>query len=608
MLVLKRTFFCVWLLLLCHVCAIAQTNTLVQAKLYSDNGEIKKAKDLFEYLYKQSPNDGDVYQAYFHFLFVNKEWKAAEKLVEHQFKIKTYAPLMHIDLGRVYLKESKEKKANEQFDYAIQSLNGDDMLTSKMASTFEDDSLDTWAIKTLEHGIEMMHNPFMYGIPLAKLYAKAGKMDEAVTALLNLGQIQIPGVEDTKATLLQLIGNDPQKLQLTQKALIKKINEQPNNIWYIDLLIWVYTQKNDWEGALMQIEALDARKKEGGQMLLNFARTAATEKKYDIGNHALDILLEKGKEHPYYSVSRTEKLKVGFASIKNNPDFKQEEVDSLEIDFENYFTDFPQVFASETLRDYASLETQYAGNTQKAIDLLEKALQQPNARKDFVGNAKLQLGDYYVLVGKIWDASLLYSQVDKSFREDILGEEARFRNARLSYYEGDFEWSQGQLMVLKASTSELIANDALYLSVLITENIPPDSNMIPLKRFAFADLLMFQNKDKEAEQLLDSISKFYPKHPLQDDIYMQLAKLKIKHKDYVNALNWLKKIVDEYKKDVLADDAVFLSAQIYEQYLMQLDKAKYFYESVLVDYPGSTFGQAARNQLNELNGKKSLEP
>jgi tetratricopeptide (TPR) repeat protein len=575
----------------------------VQAQLYVDNNENEKAKDLFEDLIKQSPDNGDVYHAYYDFLFKIKDWKHAEHLVEHQIKKSNYAPLLHIDLGRVYQKQGKEKKANEQFDIVVQSMSGDDMFTTRIANSFEEDSLDVWAIKTYEHGIEMTHNVFFYGTPLAKLYAKTGDMDKAVNALLNIGQVQIPGVEDTKATLLQLMGNDKQKLQLTQKALIKKINEQPDNVWFIDLLTWVYTQKNDWVGALTQIEALDARKKDGGQMLLNFARTATTEKKYETATHALDILLEKGKEH-----AKAEKLKVGIAKIKNNPEFKQSEVDSLEKDFEGYFQEFPQSFATETLIDYAMLEATYAGKTQNAIALLEKALLQGNARKDFIGSAKLQLGDYYILVGKIWDASLLYSQVDKAFREDMQGEEARFRNARLSYYEGDFEWAQGQLMVLKASTSELIANDALYLSVLITENIPPDSNMVPLKRFAYADLLMFQNKDKEAAQLLDSISKAYPKHPLQDDIYMQLAKLSIKHKDYNTALDWLKKIMDEYKSDVLADDAVFLTAQIYEQYLKQSDKAKYFYESVLVDYPGSTFGQAARERLDVLNGKTGQEP
>src|SRR5690606_25809785 len=160
----------------------------------------------------------------------------------------------------------------------------------------------------------------------------------------------------------------------------------------------------------------------------------------------------------------------------------------------------------------------------------------------------LQLGDYFVLQGKVWDASLTYSQVDKAFKEDMLGEEARFRNAKLAYYRGDFEWAQGQLSVLKASTSELIANDALYLSVLITENIPPDSNLVPLQKFAYADLLLFQNKDKEAEKLLDSVSQAYPKHPLNDDILLLRAKMAVKHRAYNDALTYLKEIYEKYDK------------------------------------------------------------
>src|SRR5690606_751148 len=155
----------------------------------------------------------------------------------------------------------------------------------------------------------------------------------------------------------------------------------------------------------------------------------------------------------------------------------------------------------------------------------------------------LQLGDYFVLQGKVWDASLTYSQVDKAFKEDMLGEEARFRDAKLAYYRGDFEWANLQSSVLKASTSELIANDALYLSVLITENIPPDSNYVPLERFAYADLMVFVNKYDEAERILDSISKAFPKHPLADDIMMQRAKIAQKQADFTRAITFLQQIV-----------------------------------------------------------------
>lgn len=190
--------------------------------------------------------------------------------------------------------------------------------------------------------------------------------------------------------------------------------------------------------------------------------------------------------------------------------------------------------------------------------------------------------------------------MDKAFREDLLGEEARFRNAKLSFYTGDFEWAQGQLNVLKASTSELIANDALSLSVLITENIPPDSNLVPLRRFAYADLLVFQNKDKEAEVLLDSILTNFPKHPLEDDILLQLAKIDIKHKDFNNALARLNEIYLKHGKDVLADDALFLSAKIYEQNLKENSKAKEYYEKIVIEFPGSTFVQSSRNKLDNL--------
>jgi tetratricopeptide (TPR) repeat protein len=216
------------------------------------------------------------------------------------------------------------------------------------------------------------------------------------------------------------------------------------------------------------------------------------------------------------------------------------------------------------------------------------------------------MGDYHILLGSVWEASLLYSQVDKDFKEDMLGEEARFRNAKLSYYRGDFEWAQGQLSVLKASTSELIANDALYLSVLITENIPPDSNLVPLRRFAYADLLLFQNKDAEAEKLLDSITNVFPEHPLRDDILMQRARIAQKHLDYTKALDYLTQVSDKYGDDVLGDDAVFKAAEINYQYLQKKEDAKQLYEKLILTYPGSTFVQAARNRLNEMQAPATV--
>lgn len=590
----------------------AQADPLKDARILVEQKEYDKAIDIYRKLYERAPLGQDIYDEYLAALIAGKEYKEAENTVESQMKIKPQDPMLYIDLGKAFLAAGKEKKADEPFEKAIAMMTGDDIVTTKMANTFSSLKQDKYAIKTYEHAIEILHNQFFYGIPLAKLYAKTGDIEKAVNAMLAVGPMQMPGAEDTKSTMLELLGNDPKKLQVAQKALIKRINEQPENTWFVDILTWLYTQKDDWDGALMQIQALDERNRENGERLLDFARTAKKAEQYDIAIKAIDAVTEKGKDQPMYTIAQAERLNALMQQLQNKPDYKPEDLTTLEKRYEEFFTEFPQYYNTEILRDYAMLEAQYIHNLPKAIELLETAVQKPGARREFNGWAKIQLGDYLIISGKIWDASLLYSQVDKEFREDMLGEEARFRNAKLAYYQGDFEWAQGQLSVLKASTSELIANDALYLSVLITENIPPDSNMVPLKRFAYADLLLFQNKDKEAEDLLDSISHAFPKHPLNDDILMLRSRIAVKHKDYNKALSYLKEVFDGCKNcgkdDLLKDDALFKTAELYEKYLKNPAEAKNFYEQLIMEFPGSTYVQTSRVKLSELQNQPGLLP
>lgn len=574
-------------------------NELAKAKMMVAQKDYPKAIEVYKQLYQTATNNTEIYQDYLQVLIVAKEYKEAERLIENQQKLRPQDVLLNIDLGSLYLTMGKEKKALSYFDAAISKLNGDDMLTTRMAAAFNKINRTDYAIKTYEKAIEILRYPYLYGNELSKLYAKVGAIEQAVSLLVEVGPRQIGTVEDTKAQLLEIVANNPKRLQQTQKILIKKINENPSNNFYAELLTWLYTQKNDWEGALLQIQAIDARNKDNGQRVLDFARLARKEKQYDIAIQAIEAIIEGGKEQPIYPTALAEKLEIGMIKLAEDINSSQQTITNLATSFETYFKDFPQNTSTETLLQYAKLEAQYNNNVAKAILLLEQAITQPSATKSFMGRAKLQLGDYYILQGKIWEASLTYSQVDKAFKEDMLGEEARFRNAKLAYYRGDFQWAEGQLSVLKASTSELIANDALQLSVLIIENIPPDSNLVPLRQFAHADLLLFQNKDKEAASVLDSIAKAYPKHPLMDDIYMLRAAIAIKHKDYKQALENYQIVITQFGNDVLADDATFKTAEVYEQYLKQPEQAKHYFEELIIKFPGSTYIQTARMKIAE---------
>lgn len=602
---MKMTFLKYLLYPICLLLAFgahAQSPTLMEARMHTDRQEWSKAADAYKKIYRSNPADADIYKEYLFVLLQDKDYKTAESLVEDQLKLKRNHPLQFVDMGRVHLAAGKQKKAEEQFDQALMLMNGDDILTQQLAAAFTAIGRDDYTLKTYERARDLLRNPYFYSGPLSRLYAKTGAIDKAVYTLLETNPGLVMNTDDTKAALLEILGTDAKKQQMAQKALIKKINEQPENPYYAELLTWLYTQKNDWDGAMLQVEALDERNREHGERLLEFARYAAKEKQYDYAIKAYDAIVQKGTELPYYSISLSERLAVKFTALQANPAFTQEQVAALAKEYDKFLIDYPQYYASQTARDYAKLLGEYGNNPQKAIEVLKRALEQPTNKRDFEGLAKLQMGDYYIITGEVWEASLIYSQVDKTFREDVLGEEARFRNAKLAYYRGDFEWAQGQLSVLKASTSELIANDALYLSVLITENISADSNYVPIRRFAHSDFLLFQNKDKEAEAILDSLMGAFPEHALKDDILMQKARLATKHLDYTKALSYMSEVIEKHGKDVLADDAIFKTAEIYELRLKQPEQAKKYYEQLIIDFPGSTYVQVARNRLAELNG------
>ena len=206
------------------------------------------------------------------------------------------------------------------------------------------------------------------------------------------------------------------------------------------------------------------------------------------------------------------------------------------------------------------------------------------------------------MTGDIWEASLRYSQVEKAFKHEEIGNEAKFRNAKISYYTGDFKWAQAQLDVLKGATAKLISNDAMDLSMTISDALAIDTNEAPLLIFARADLLAFQNKDDEAISSFDSINKLFPNHALADDILYKKAAIALKHADYTKAVAYYDTITKKYGDDILGDDALFKLADITENQFKDLGKAKDLYQQLLEKYPASLYVVEARKRFRKLRG------
>jgi tetratricopeptide (TPR) repeat protein len=244
----------------------------------------------------------------------------------------------------------------------------------------------------------------------------------------------------------------------------------------------------------------------------------------------------------------------------------------------------------------------YINDLPKAISLLEEVIAIPGLSPHIQANAKLDLGDYYLMSGEVWEATLLYSQVDKAFVEDLIGQDARFRNAKLSYYNSDFEWAQTQFDILKTSTSKLISNDALDLSIFIMDNLGLDSNTHAMSEFAKAELLIFQNKLDESIEKLTILGNIYSEHGLKDDILYLKAKLYEKKRDYKAAEALYLEIIEHFPEEIRADNSMYYLAGLYEHQLNDPEKAKALYEILFMDYSDSTFAIDARTIFRELRG------
>src|SRR5690606_29848207 len=179
---------------------------------------------------------------------------------------------------------------------------------------------------------------------------------------------------------------------------------------------------------------------------------------------------------------------------------------------------------------------------------------------------------------------------------------AKYRNAKLSFYAGDFAWAKAQADVLKGSTSKLIANDALDLSLIITDAIGVDTNDLPLKLFASAELMIRQHRYAEAIARMDSINSLFSTHTLGDDIFYKKAQIYIAQANYLGAAEMYQSIIDYYPTELYGDDAQYKLAELYETKLNDIEKAKKAYQDVLVNYPGSIYTVEARKRFRALRG------
>ena len=573
------------------------------ANQYFNNREYDKAASVYEALLRQNDRSTHYFdrlmQSYLHL----DQGEKAEKAVRDRMKKYPQETHLHITLGKIYEDRGNHQQAEREYQKALRNLPANRSSIVRQAVQFTNMGNFEMALKTYEKGVDLLDDETIFAYNLAELYRRSGKTEKMVTYYL-IHLRESPNRLDQLQTVFQRFFSDEDFDEL-EAQLYGKIQDHPEKETFPELLAWLFINREDFASALRQYRALDRRLNEDGGRVFRLGQTAENEGDLKTAIDAYNYIIEnKGIDSPYYISSKQHSLNAMRKRIHQMPEANREMLLELEKEYLSFLDEFGRntrtaPLISELGRFYAL----HLNEVDRAIEVLDELINMPGLNRYIAAQAKLDLGDYYLLKGERWEATLLYSQVDKEFPEEMLGEEARFRNARLSYFMGDFNWAQSQFDILKAATSRLISNDAIDLSVFITEHLGLDTTAQPLERFAHSELLIFQNKYNEAFEILDQLVTEYPGHTLEAYIFYTKGEAYREMGQFEKAHEYYQKVVDQHPDGIRADHALYRLGILWEEQLGDYDKAAAYYENLFLDYRDSRFSANARDRFRAIRDK-----
>lgn len=588
---------------------------------YYKDKEYDKAIELFEKIHSKKPSSY-IYYYYYSSLLETERYAEAEKMVKKQVKSFPNVQRYKVDLGYVYERSGDNAKAEKSYQDLLKNLQAKEYAVQELYSAFYSRLKTDYAIEAIQKGRRLLNNPTLLSKELIGLYQNLNQTDKIIEEVLALvkDDNNQQHLEQAKTAIQNMLMDDEdnQKYNTVKTNLQKYSQKNPNNLNYLTLLYWINQLHKEYGEALVLAKAIDKRMKTEGIKTYELAGVAADNKDYETAIEALEYIINRGEETHNYTQAKMKILDVRYQQLISTSPVKMVDALNLEKDFKKVITENGLHSGTmDWIRKYAHLLAFYVNKPQEAIDLLNQAMNNTRDAKE-KNQYKIDLADVQLYMGDVWDATLNYSQVDKDMPNDALGNEAKYKNAKLSFYIGEFEWAKSQLDVLSAATSKLVSNDAIYFSLLISDNQEEEeeeddedttyllfsnpSTNLPLKKFAEADFLIFQNKDDQALVELDSVITLSPFGPLVDDALYQKALIYIKQKNYLGAEALLKKIEESHGGELLGDDAAYKLAELYEYYLKDIPKAMEYYMKVIQDYSSSLYVIEARKRYRALRG------
>lgn len=591
--------------LMAPVGLVAQPATDDQlAAQYFQQGELEKAAMYYERLFRDRPSNHYYQQLLRCYMGLN-DIEAADKLIKAQQRRNKEEPSYVVDMGHLFRTIGQNDKADKEFEKALKMMRPDQGSIRRVANALIRVNENALALEAYQRGQKMLKDGQHFHYEIANLYAAMGDVPRMVNAYLDLLAVNEAYIQSVQNSLTRYmdLGRADDRSELLRTELLRRIQREPDRTIYAELLIWMYIQQKDLNSAFVQCRALDRRNDEGGGRLMELAKIALANGDHTTAFKCYEYVQNLGRNDGNYVLARIGLVQTRYAQLTALPEAAEADLRDLDRRASDVIQELGlNRHTVDLLSQRAQLKAYHLNEHADAMALLEEGIGLPGIDHSTRDRLKLELGDVHLLRGEIWEASLLYSQVDLDNKYDVLGHEARLRNAKVSFYAGDFLWAQAQLKVLKSSTSKLIANDAMELSLRITDNLGLDSNTTPLTLFAEAELLRVQHRYDEALHMLDSLSALFPMHGIGDDVLYERHRIAYARHRYTEAAGYLEKILELYPMDILVDNALMELGILYEERLNDTEKAAEYYQRLLFEQTGSIFVPEARERYRRLRG------
>jgi hypothetical protein len=593
------------------ITVFAQDTSEIQiANEYLLKGQKQKAIESYQTLAKKNENIPFIHNDYLNLLLDQSLFKQAEVYVERL--IKNNEKLTYkLDLGIIYSRQGDLQKTDKYLNNLIRQSSEDVFRLKSIADYLSTNNLLSHSIHALQKARDASNTPTLFTLELANLHRLNGSLPEMVNEYLNY-VTQTPGNLGYIKNLLQVLLTKPEELKALEQKLYEKIQSQPDNQNYPELLMWVNLQQRNFFNAFVQARSFDKRFKSETCKTYEIAQIAFNNKAYDVAERAYLFVTKEYVNTNNYLPAKLGLLKTKEARLKEQLPVNIDSVRSMIANYDKFIVahpDNPNSF--EAIQSKALLFAYYLDDRERAITILTDLIANPRVNSSTLkSKSKLELGDLYLFKQEPWEASLLYSQVEKSNKETPLAFEAKLKNAKLSYFIGDFKLAEEHLDILKKATTREIANDALELSLRIKENSSSDSINQSLKEYASIEMLLYQNKLTQAILKIEALKKQQgdgdsikmKNSTLLDDIYWLEANLRLKKGEFEKTIELLRLITKFYSDDVLSDDAYFLEGEVMEKYQNKKTEGMEIYRNFLTKYPGSVYAFEARKRYRELRG------